>query len=95
MQTTNIFCNLNKNASMPVMPSMPSRPAMQNKNPSLPSRGPIIERYEVSCNNDAINNGRQYIYCENGQPGYGQDGKMFNQCYDGDSIIGQAICGNE
>ena len=81
---------------MPVMPSMPSRPAMQNKNPSLPSRGPIIERYEVTCMLGALNEDRQYISCEHvgGEPGYGKDGKTFDQCYEGDSSIGQAKCGN-
>jgi len=82
MQTTNIFCNLN-NASMPVMPSMPSRPAMQNKNHSLPSRGPIIERYRPGdCNEDNIGDDKDYyLSCDNGgTPGF-YIGKEWKNCY--------------
>jgi hypothetical protein len=76
MQTTNIFCNLNKNASMPVMPSMPS---MQNKNPSLPSTGPIIERY-ANCSEQDVKNGNYSLECGEYTAGY-YIGKQWDNCY--------------
>ena len=93
MQNNNNFCILNKNPSLPSMVSMPSMPYTSSRL-SIQSTRPIIERY-VSCNQNDLNNGNQYIYCpDGGEPGY-NIGKTWNQCWDGDSSIGQVECGNE
>ena len=96
MQNNNNFCILNKNPSLPSMVSMPSMPYTSSRL-SIQSTRPIIERY-VTCSESALRDGYQYISCPGGgEPGYtsGKTGQGWNQCWEGDSSIGQAECGNE